>query len=361
VVLDFCWCNSRIHRCSALVRPRCYHDELSTRERQRQILWYLLGSFQFGAFIGSIIALAINIKSGKLSAVATSTYIAFLIIIFCGVASAFLVLPPNRVIRSDGTIVKLEAASTVRAEIVGIWERLKDWRILALLPMFFASNYFYAYQGAVNAAKFDGPTRALNATLEGAGAIVGALMIGFFVLDGQRFRRRTRGWLGLGAVTVITIIVWSCGLSWQLTFTRKDVANPDFKYINYHDRAYRGKAALYFFYYYGDACYQALAYWIMSALTNDPFTLARFAGLYKAVQSAGAAGSFGMDAVVTPFLNEHLASWIIMLVSFPLAGLVISTIKETNYQDEQVVYAEQIAHDVEKPEDGSSTHKEAAQ
>lgn len=41
-----------------------------------------------------------------------------------------------------------------------------------------------------------------------------------------------------------------------------------------------------------------------SALTNDPFTLARFAGFYKAIQSAGAAGSFGMDAVYTPFLNE---------------------------------------------------------
>lgn len=48
-----------------------------------------------------------------------------------------------------------------------------------------------------------------------------------------------------------------------------------------------------------------------------------------------------------------------MLVSFPLAGLVISTIKETNYEDEQVVYAEEIVH--EKPGDGSSTHKEAAE
>lgn len=41
-----------------------------------------------------------------------------------------------------------------------------------------------------------------------------------------------------------------------------------------------------------------------SALTNDAFKLARFAGFYKAIQSAGAAGSFGMDAVNTPFLNE---------------------------------------------------------
>jgi len=78
----------------------------------------------------------------------------------------------------------------------------------------------------------------------------------------------------------------------------------------------------------------------MAALTNDPFTLARFAGLYKAVQSAGAAGSFGMDAVATPYLSEHLASWIMMLVSFPLAGIVIYTIKETNYDAEHIDYAD---------------------
>lgn len=36
------------------------------------IFWAI---FQFGSFIGSIIALAINIKSGKLSSVTTSTYI----------------------------------------------------------------------------------------------------------------------------------------------------------------------------------------------------------------------------------------------------------------------------------------------
>ena len=93
----------------------------------------------------------------------------------------------------------------------------------------------------------------------------------------------------------------------------------------------------------------------MSALSNDPFTLARYAGIYKAIQSAGSAGSFGMDAVLTPLLNEHLASWCMMLFSFPLAFLVIRTIKETNYEDEKVVYVE----DVQKHamEEGASVEK----
>ena len=83
----------------------------------------------------------------------------------------------------------------------------------------------------------------------------------------------------------------------------------------------------------------------MSALTNDSFKLARFAGMYKAIQSAGAAGSFGMDATLTPLLNELLAGWIMLLVSLPLAFLVIRTIKETNYEDEKVVYVDDLKKD----------------
>ena len=97
------------------------------------IFWAI---FQFGSFIGAVIALAINIHSGGLSAVTTSTYIAFLVIIFVGVASACLVLPPNRVIRSDGTLVKLETHSSLKDELIGMFRLLKDWRMLALLPMF---------------------------------------------------------------------------------------------------------------------------------------------------------------------------------------------------------------------------------
>lgn len=80
----------------------------------------------------------------------------------------------------------------------------------------------------------------------------------------------------------------------------------------------------------------------MSCITNDPFRLARMAGYYKGVQSAGAAVSFGMDAVATPFLTEHLVSWIILLVSLPLCGYVLWTANETNYEVEGVVKVEDV-------------------
>lgn len=95
---------------------------------------------------------------------------AFLVIIFVGVASALLILPPNRVVHSDGTIVTIEGTSTPRKEAFGMARSSKTGEssvrsptrlsymneftstcMPALLPMFFAANFFYAYQGAVNA------------------------------------------------------------------------------------------------------------------------------------------------------------------------------------------------------------------
>lgn len=179
------------------------------------IFWAI---FQLGSFIGSIVALVINIRSGQLTQVATGTYVAFIIIIFIGVASAFLVLGPDRIVRSDGTLVKLQARTSVKEEIKGVIGVFKDWRMIALTPMCFASNYFLSYQGVINAEVFDGPTRALNATLEGIGGIVGALMIGFLVLDGVlwKAKRKTRGYSGLAVVTAVTAIVWSVALAWQV-------------------------------------------------------------------------------------------------------------------------------------------------
>ena len=96
---------------------------------------------------------------------------------------------------------------------------------------------------------FDGPTRTLNATLQSAGAIIGALFIGFFVLDNKWFARRTRGYLGLVLLTMMEIIVWAVALSWQLTFDRADATamKEAGKLINYKDSNYKGKGALFFF------------------------------------------------------------------------------------------------------------------
>ena len=61
--------------------------------------------------------------------------------------------------------------------------------------MFFSSNYFYAYQGAITANCFNGRTRALVSLLTGLGSIVGSIFIGF-ITDYAPTGRRNRALIG---------------------------------------------------------------------------------------------------------------------------------------------------------------------
>lgn len=50
--------------------------------------------------------------------------------------------------------------------------------------------------------------------------------------------------------------------------------------------------------YIVDAAIQGLAYYTMSCMTNSSFKLARMAGYYKGIQSAGGAVAYGMEAAI---------------------------------------------------------------
>ncbi|AFR98414.1 hypothetical protein J008_06397 [Cryptococcus neoformans] len=292
--------------------------------------------FQMGTLIGAAIALGIQAHS-TLPSVSTGVYLAFMIIQLTAIAISWLILPPHLVVRGDGTIVKLDDAISPKEEARHFLKMFKDWRMLMLFPMFFASNYFYAYQGAITAHLFNGRTRALVSLLTGLGAIVGAILIGV-VLDRVPLSRRKRSMVGCLTVIVLNIVIWVGGLVFQVKFTR----HSEHVVWDWSDGAAIGPIILLMSYYIGDAAFQGLAYYTMSCITNDPFRLARMAGYYKGVQSAGAAVSFGMDAVATPFLTEHLVSWIILLVSLPLCGYVLWTANETNYEVEGVVKVEDV-------------------
>lgn len=57
----------------------------------------------------------------------------------------------------------------------------------------------------------------------------------------------------------------------------------------------------------------------MGAMSNDPAKLAYYAGFYKSLQSAGAAGMWRADAVKLPFMNIFLSTWILLVVGLLFA------------------------------------------
>ncbi|PNY26827.1 Uncharacterized protein TCAP_03236 [Tolypocladium capitatum] len=306
--------------------------------RSFAVFWVI---FQMGTLIGAAIALGIEFHSTS-AVVSTGVYVTFMIIMLTAMATSWLVLPPHLVIRGDGSIVELQVSPSPKQEFRNFIQMFKDWRMLALFPMFFSSNYFYAYQGALTAILFNGRTRALVSLLTGIGSMIGSLLIGS-ITDVLPFSRRNRALVGCAFVFILTCIVWAGGLGFQIKFTRASVevlgvAIP----WDWTFGVAAGPIILMLAYYLVDTTIQGLAYYTMSSMTNDPCKLARMAGYYKGIQSAGGAVSFGMDAVKTAYLGEILISWLLILVSLPVCALVVYRIRDTNYEVETVKHVEEM-------------------
>lgn len=107
----------------------------------------------------------------------------------------------------------------------------------------------------MNSYAFDGRTRALVAVGQGAGAIVGAILIGLVVDKTPLKSRRHRGYVGVGVVFTIVMITWGCALAWQLTFTRA-TPKPNWDYKDGSRPV--SIVVLLCFMYVGDAAFQGL-------------------------------------------------------------------------------------------------------
>ncbi|KAL1405554.1 hypothetical protein Q8F55_009192 [Vanrija albida] len=299
--------------------------------------------FSLGGVVGASIALGI-LATSALPAVSTGVYLAFMVIMISSVFTSLLVLPPNSVIRADGTLVELLPSLSAASELRELAKLIRDWRLLALLPLCFASNFFYAYQASVVSALYNARTRALSSFLTNLGAILGANAIGA-VLDHTPLKRRGRALTAFALVASLQLLMYASAIAFQVQYAlqRPDAARGvAARHWDWSDPRTRGPLLLFLVFFIGDAAYQGLAYYILSSLTNDPFRLARMTGYYKGLQSAGAAISFGMDAVHTPYLTEVLVCFALVLVAFPLALLVVLRIKDSSYEDEEVYRVENV-------------------
>jgi hypothetical protein len=117
-----------------------------------------------------------------------------------GVLAWFLV-PPDKIIRKDGTRVQHVRHPSMLSEFKGLYRTLyTDPYILMLFPFFWASNWFYTYQqNAYNLYMFNTRSRSFTGLWYWLAQIVASLLFGWF-LDNKRLTRRNRaiaGWVVL--------------------------------------------------------------------------------------------------------------------------------------------------------------------
>jgi MFS family permease len=319
----------------------------------RYISWFWI-IFNMGGVIGSLIPLAQNIHK-KAGPVTDGTYIAFIILMFCGLFLSLLLVDADKVIREDGTKVILMKSPTWQTEFQGLWETIKQPWVLYLFPMFFTSNIFYTYQNnGLNATHFNTRARTLNGLLYWLAQIIGAILVGY-ALDYPKIRRSVRAKIYLVFLFTTTMIIWGGGLAWELKQVSREVAATeeykDSELIDWSDgrELYIGPMLLYFFYGLFDSLWQAGVYWYMGALSNSGRRATNLAGLYKGVQSAGVAIFWGLDAAKIDYKIIFAITWGLLTVSMIIAVPVLWKIPDTVSIEQDLKFSNETIEDVIVP------------
>ncbi|KAJ1957768.1 hypothetical protein GGI12_004930 [Dipsacomyces acuminosporus] len=293
------------------------------------IFWVI---FNLGGMLGGILPFAINYHSTK-NSLSDGVYIAFVILECLGALLGLALAPPSKVVRDDGSSVVLVKYTSAGKEAMEIVKLFLNPTMLCLLPMCFASNFFYSYQfGPVNASLFNIRTRGFNNIFYWGAQMVGAYALSF-LLDNPKMTRRKRGLIVFGIVAVFFNVIWGGTLKLQLKYTHGPTEFEDTDYpggiIDFlqHKRA-AGPIILYLLYGIGDALFQNFAYWIIGALTNDSQKLSRYAGFYKGIQSLGATVAWQLDAKSVSYLNQLIGNWVLLVISLPSMLYVVWNLKD---------------------------------
>jgi MFS family permease len=273
------------------------YPEEGEKGKYFSIFWAI---FNCGGVLGNVIPLGIQWNDEKAGGASTGSYIGYMVVMTLGALISVFLLPTSKVVRKDGSPVVRIKYSSPMSELKSVFALFKDWRMLALIPMFFSSNWVYTYQfTAVNAFNFTVRSRLMNSMFYWLAQIFASIVYGAF-LDRAKWTRQTRARYGLILLAVVLAGTWIGGIIFQTTFGPRNaimdeklgvyVKNPaDFHAIDlvHNTGEYIGPFILYFCYGIADAMYQGYSYWLMGALTNDTNQAARFAGFYKFVQNLG--------------------------------------------------------------------------
>lgn len=133
-------------------------------------IWVM--SRNLGQLVGGSINLSRNIHNAKAGAVATSTFLIFLVIEALAFPISWLISPSNKVKKADGTQVKLAPKQSWKEEFGLLWGTLTHKRTLCLAVYFFYSYFYGGVLGTYLALHFSVRARALSTLIVPLGIIL---------------------------------------------------------------------------------------------------------------------------------------------------------------------------------------------
>jgi succinate dehydrogenase hydrophobic anchor subunit len=248
-----------------------------------------------GSIIGSLVAFIIILKGATTSEGSpTAVYITFLVLMLLGFVTAALgLVSPGDVQRSDGTHVAVFRVLPYKDELKGVWEAIKEPRIIAMLVVAICTEFPVSIMPILNAHYFSLRTRALNSVLFDVMFLPSAPAF-MYLLDKLPFGRTKRGLISLGVATVIMVTAWICLICWVCI--SKTFANPPLNGVDWTDENFAGPFVLYLVFGVVFTVHQLIGMWTMATLTNEPRKLGIYGGVWRGISGGGLAITFGLSA-----------------------------------------------------------------
>lgn len=201
-----------------------------------------------GSTIGALVALGINVSSGvERVGAPTAMYAVFVVIqAFAMILALTLLVRPAKVVRSDGRNIAIIEAATLKSELKGVVEMIRDYRFMLLLPAIMAAEMALALQSSLNAYYFNLRARSLNNVAFNFIQIPASIGL-TYILDNPRFGlRKTRALIGISVMSAVTLGICSAEAAWlaQRKINR-DVPGPS---VDWSESEFAGGFVIYTIY-----------------------------------------------------------------------------------------------------------------
>ncbi|GAA5859234.1 hypothetical protein JCM8547_008928 [Rhodosporidiobolus lusitaniae] len=292
-------------------------------EKKGRYLALWLASKNSGQLLAGCINLGTNIHRSTGGKVNYKTLISFIALQVFAIPVAFLVSPPEKVQRADGTPIVLTNRTSVKEQFRLLWTTCASKKIGVLLPVFFTCWWYWGYASTFLTLYFSVRARALASLLSPICGVIVSTLLGYF-LDNQRLSLKFRARAG----AAISFTLFSGMLIWALVVQHEfSAVNPG--KLDWSDST--GKFGKGFGLYvminaFGNGV-QNYLYWLVGTLALDLGEATRYAGLLRGVESWGQCTAFGVNASKSfPPLYTVVINVVFWAVSLPSAFFTISKI-----------------------------------
>jgi len=306
------------------------------------IFW---GIFNAGGLIGCVMSFVINLPhvaegpdAVEGSSLSGSTYWTFFIIMLGGCVLSLFVLPLKQVTRVvDGSVEKIiarsntapemDAMALVKQELSRTLSSFKRPQMLLFAPLFFYSNFFYAYHFGKIGVLYNGRTASMVSALYWVAQILGSFILQSF-LDSNALSMKRRGYISFFAIFVYMVGSWIFGGYVQYDFE----VSSNKQGLDFESQIRNPWASILCLFLWGfvDSFVQVWSYWMMSQISDVPEELACMTAFYKLWQNGGAFLSFLLDAFVPGFepLQAYWTNVVLILCIVPPTMMAIRSVNK---------------------------------